>query len=401
MAPADQVLDDQDLDDQGLDDQDLDDQAERLFELVLGCPPEHRRAFLEDVCAADPKLRRELAALLPHADADPEFLATPLLQRPVSDLAELFGGGNQQDGDGQEEESDLPKEIGGYRIVRILGYGASAVVYEARQRSPKRAVALKLLWPGPVTPALKRRFTAEAQLLSRFRHPGIVRIFEAGVQELRDPRGTVYRLPFLVMELVSGSCLKSYVSCAELSLEDRLRLFAKICDAVDHAHRQGVLHRDLKPANILVDESGQPKIVDFGIARSSGLNALGSNAEPGTRLTATGQVLGSLAYMSPEQLRDSHRVDARSDVYALGVILYQMLSGQLPYEVHHLSVAETAALIERTEPAPLDTFNRACRGDLQTITAKAMARDRSRRYSSAAQLAKDVRLHIDQLPLTA
>jgi serine/threonine protein kinase len=286
-----------------------------------------------------------------------------------------------------DREAALPEEVGGYRVVSLLGQGGMGVVYEARQQSPERSVALKLLHPALATPGMRRRFETEAQLLGRLHHPGIVRIFEAGVQEATGPGGVVYRLPFLVLELVRGRRLDDYVSRSGLSLHGCLRLFARICDAVGHAHRQGIVHRDLKPANILVEEGGQPKVLDFGIAR-----VIGPDAETVTPLTATGQILGSFAYMSPEQIGGCpRRVDARSDVYALGVILYQMLAGRLPYEVGRLSVTEAAALIANTRPEPLTCLDQPCRGELEAIVSRAMARDRSRRYCAAARLAAEVR----------
>ncbi len=203
-----------------------------------------------------------------------------------------------------------------------------AVVFEALQDHPRRIVALKLLCSGPSSEGMLRRFASEAELMGRLHHPGIAQIFEAGQEEFQSPEGAVYRLPFLAMEYVRGERLDRWAAAGDRSLSDRLRLFAEVCDAVDHAHRQGVLHRDLKPANILVDEAGHPKVLDFGIAR-----AVGSASEAPTPLTTKGQIVGTLAYMSPEQLdADSARIDALSDVYALGVILYEMLAGRPPYE---------------------------------------------------------------------
>lgn len=338
------------------------DKAERLFELALARPPPERGAFLDAACVGEPELRRELAALLPHAEAEPDFLAIPAVQLAMPHLARFFGHG-------AGEGVGLPDNLGGYRIVCRLGYGAMGVIYEARRQAPpflarrgrpERSVALKLPHPGPPTPALKLRFAAEARLLARLRHPGIVRLFEAGVEGVNGPGRMDCRVPFLVIELVRGQRLDRYVSGARLSLDDRLRLFAKICDAVDHAHRRGVIHRDLKPANIVVENGGQPKILDFGIAR-----AVGADGETRPPIAAKGQVLGTLAYMSPEQLGDRHnRGDVRSDVWALGVILYQLLADQLPYEVSHLSVAEVAGLIDKTRAAPLDSLDCSCHGGL-------------------------------------
>ncbi len=372
---------------------DQDERAERLLEAALELAPAQRDGFLASACRDEPGLRRDLASLLAHAEGDPGFLRSPLLRVAVPDLAELFGADTgdpprplRQDGDG------LPEQIGGYRILRLLGYGGTGVVYEARQQSPERSVALKLLCPGPATPDLRRRFAAEARLLGRLHHPDITQIFEAGVYDVTDPTGAVHSLPFLVLELVRGERLDRWAARAELTAAHRLRVFARVCEAVHYAHQRGIVHRDLKPANILVDGDRQPKILDFGIARAVGTDA--------GAVTPAGQILGSLAYMSTEQLAgDSHLVDERSDVYALGVILYQVLSGRLPFDVRHLSVAEAAARIAGTHAPPLGTLDRALSGDLSIIADKAMAKNRERRYPSAAELAADVRRHLRHQPI--
>ena len=357
--------------------------AEKLFERALELPAAERDAYLDAACEGEPDLRRELSALLPFAEGDPGFLTSPVPRPAALDS-------------GATADAVLEK-IGGYRIVRIVGYGGMAVVYEALQAHPRRTVALKLLCSGPNTDGVVRRFAAEAELMGRLHHPGIAQIFEAGVEEYQSPEGNLHRLPFLAMEYVRGERLDRWAADKGHSLRDRLRLFAEVCDAVDHAHGQGVLHRDLKPANILVDEGGHPKVLDFGIAR-----AVESASETPTPLTGTGQMVGTLAYMSPEQLdADRGRIDARSDVYALGVILYQLLAGRPPYDIHQLGVAEAALLIEQTEAAPLGSVRRELAGDLETIAAKAMAKGRERRYRSPAELAADVRRYLAGQPIRA
>ncbi len=289
-----------------------------------------------------------------------------------------------------EDQNALPTTIGRYRILRLLGEGGMGAVYEAEQDQPRRGVALKVIKSAWANRELVRRFEQESQALGRLHHPGIAQIYEAGSAE------TSFGVqPFFAMELIRGRPLVEYANAEKLTTRQRLELMIQVCDAVQHAHRRGIIHRDLKPGNILVDESGQPKILDFGLARATDSDA------QATRQTDLGQLLGTLAYMSPEQvLADPLALDTRSDVYALGVILYELLAGKLPYSLPR-TMLEAVRTIQQTDPAPLSSVHRDYRGDIETIVAKALEKDKTRRYASAAELAADIRRHLRDEPIVA
>jgi tetratricopeptide (TPR) repeat protein/predicted Ser/Thr protein kinase len=285
---------------------------------------------------------------------------------------------------------EIPNFIGRYRILRLLGEGGMGAVYEAEQDQPRRLVALKVIRAAWAGPELIRRFEQESQALARLHHPGIAQIYEAGSAE--TPFGVQ---PFFAMELIQGKPLVQYAEEHKLSYRQRLELMIAVCEAVEHAHQRGILHRDLKPANILVDESGQPKILDFGLARVTDADA------QATRQTDMGQLLGTLAYMSPEQvLADPLALDTRSDVYALGVILYELLAQKMPYALSNL-LHEAVETIRLAEPQKLSSINRSYRGDIETIVSKALEKDKERRYPSAAALAGDIRRYLDDEPIVA
>ncbi len=286
--------------------------------------------------------------------------------------------------------NSFPESIGGYRIVRLLGQGGMGAVYEAEQDRPRRSVALKVIKSAWASPDLLHRFQQEFQALGRLHHPGIAQIYEAGAADTGFGSQ-----PFFAMEIIRGQSLTDFADTHQLNTRQRLALMIQVCEAVEHAHQRGIIHRDLKPGNILVDENGQPKILDFGLARVTDSDA------KATRQTDMGQLLGTLAYMSPEQfLADPLALDTRSDVYALGVILYELLSHQMPYPMSQL-VHEVMQTIQLTDAVALSSIDRAYRGDIETIVAKALEKDKTRRYGSAAELAADIRRHLEDKPITA
>lgn len=287
----------------------------------------------------------------------------------------------------------IGQTIGHYRIRSVIASGGMGTVFEAVQESPRRIVALKVVKHGIASRSALRRFEYESQILARLRHPGIAQVYEAGTHD--DNAGAV---PYFAMEYIPNARpITDYVREKKLSTHERLELFTKVCDAVHHGHQKGIIHRDLKPGNILVDSQGQPKVIDFGVAR-----ATDSDLAVTTLQTDVGQLIGTLQYMSPEQCdADPHDIDTRSDVYALGIVLYEMLSEQLPYDVTKVAVYEAARVIREIAPAKLSSFNRRLRGDIETIALKAMEKERDRRYHSAADLGADISRYLSNEPIIA
>lgn len=293
-----------------------------------------------------------------------------------------------------EAHGDPSDRVEGYRIVRAIASGGMGTVYEAEQLNPRRRVALKVVKRGAVTPRMVRRFEFEAQILARLDHPGIARVHEAGTFDSgAGPQ------PYFAMEFVEGRPPTRWAEERGLPIRDRLELMAKVCDAVEHAHRKGVIHRDLKPDNILVVDdgtrSGQPKVLDFGLARDF-------DAQAATMGTQTGQILGTPLYMSPEQWSGRpDDLDTRSDVYSIGVVAWEVLAGRHPIDARGKSLFELLEAIRDSEPAPISTTNPAFRGDVETILAKALARERERRYASASELGADIRRYLNDEPVSA
>ncbi len=367
------------------------DRLRALFVEGRRLEPGPQRALLDRARAEDPDLCRELESLLAwDARSVPGVDSAPGAELLARALSESSGG--SPPAAATSATSQAPARIGHYAILGIIGEGGMGVVYEARQEDPARSVALKVIRPGFTTPALLRRFRHEAQVLGQLQHPGIAQIYEAGTADTGE--GGV---PFFAMELVRGKPLLDFAQAGDLGTRARLDLVARLCDALHHAHRKGVVHRDLKPANILVEETGQPKILDFGVAR-----ATDADVQTVTLQTDVGQLVGTVPYMSPEQASgDPALIDVRSDVYALGVITFELLTGRLPYAVQGKMIHEAARIIRDQEPSRLSSVNRALRGDVETIVAKALEKAPQRRYQSAAELASDIRRYLADQPIVA
>ena len=374
----------------------------KLFKAACEKDPQQRAEFLRRACGDDELVRREVESLLANDDEADTFLQTPALGKTfaeahpeslVAKAASTVADRNTANvgANGLASES-YPERIGQYRILGILGEGGMGVVYRAEQENPRRLVALKVIKPGVESEATLKRFEHEGQVLGWLQHPGIAKVFEAGRADTgQGPQ------PFFAMELVHGQPITEYAQAQRLGIRQRLELIAKVCDAAHYAHQKGVIHRDLKSGNILVDESGEPRILDFGVAR-----ATDADIRTTTLQTAVGQLVGTIAYMSPEQIAgDPRELDTRSDVYSLGVVAYELLTGRLPVEVSGKTIPQAARAISEEEPTQLRSINRVFRGDVDTIISKALEKDKNRRYQSASDFAADIRRYLSDQPIAA
>lgn len=368
-------------------DEERDRRVFEIFAQACGLPDQDRAALLDELCAGDPELRRQAEAML-VADASPSpaidsgTQVDGFLSRQIALLHPEWDGGSR---------GEPPALDGHYTILRSIGEGGMGAVYEAEQHSPRRRVAIKAIRPGRITPQLRKRFDYEAQVLARLEHPGIARLYESNTQ---SDGGRVRA--YLAMELVKGEPIDAYVANHALEIPQRLALFAKVCDAIAYAHRMGVIHRDLKPANILITSEGDPKILDFGVAR-----IVSDERLVATQLTQDGQMIGTLAYMSPEQVEGRHDLDTRTDVYALGVLLYKLLSGRLPIDIDDTNLLTASRRVLEETPRKVGQLDRRFKGDLETIVSKAMEKDPARRYSSVEQLRSELERYLSGRPIEA
>ena len=354
-----------------------------IFDTALAiADPATRKRYLDEACAGDAPLRARVEAMLAISDASTSGLGgLPEINRPTPLPSPSV------------PDRLLGSVIGGVKLVRVISEGGMGRVYEGRQENPRRTVAVKLVRPGMATDKLLRRFEFEAQVLARLSHPGIAQIYAAGAEgEGPDAQ------PYFVMEYIAGAkSITQYADDLKLSNQARLSLFQKVCDAVAYGHQKGVIHRDLKPGNILVNASGEPKVIDFGIAKTTD-----SDMALTTMQTDVGRLLGTFQYMSPEQFdADPHAIDVRSDVYALGVVLYELLTGKPPYELQKRILPEIASIVRQQEPTPITSVNKTLRKDVGIIAGKCLEKDKTRRYSSASELAADIGRHLAGDPIAA
>lgn len=362
---------------------DLTDKQKQLADEIaadaLNLPDSEQVDFVRSRCEDDRAIYEEVMSLLDYV---PKAERRDLLE--ISPALPLVHPA--------QTDHRIGSMVGRYRITELLARGGMGVVYRAEQERPQRSVALKLIRGGFLSSELLRRFEIETQVLGQLQHPGIAQIFEAGTADSDEgPQ------PFFAMEYIEGLNLIEYAEREKLDLPGRLGLMIKIGEAVQHAHRKGVIHRDLKPANILVDREGQPRILDFGIARGTDadLQVTTVGSDPGL-------LIGTLPYMSPEQVQGrSDDLDTRSDVYSLGVVCYELLTDELPRDLKGKTITEAIREITESDPKRLSATGLNFPGDLETIVAKALEGDRDERYDTASELNADLRRFLDDEPISA
>ena len=346
-------------------------QIKDLFQSATVLPPEQRATFLGSACGGDAELRSEVESLLAaENNSDRINKGSDFAKRALQDAL---------------KHGESTGRVGSYRIERLIGHGGMGTVYSARNPAIDNAplVAIKMVSRGMDTANVIKRFHQEQHILANLDHPNIARIYDGGTTD--DGR------PYFVMEYVEGQPIDVYCRDRVLSAEERLRLFQKVCAAVDSAHEKLVIHRDIKPNNILVSHDGEPKLLDFGIAKIF-------NTEPGATMTVATRVM-TPAYASPEQVR-GERVTPASDVYALGVLLYELLSGERPYRLQSHSSEEIARVVCYEEPPKPSTYWPIASA-LDDIVLKAMRKEPGSRYQRAAAFSDDIQAYLEHRPVAA
>jgi serine/threonine protein kinase/tetratricopeptide (TPR) repeat protein len=357
-------------------------QVEEIFHQALERPESERTSWLDFTCGDDAELRAEVGSLIESDRAAAGAFVGSKIERAVMQLNE------------ERQPTVEGRRLGPYRLLRELGRGGMGAVYLAARddQQYESEVAIKLVRPGLDTDFILRRFRRERQILARLQHSNIARMFDGGTTE--------DGIPYLVMEYVKGSWITNYAAEYRLSVEARLRLFLPVCDAVEHAHRNFIIHRDLKPANILIDPTGAPKLLDFGVSKLL-------HSEQSDPSETQGVSMMTPDYASPEQML-GEPVGVASDVYSLGAVLYELLTGVRPHKIKKCTpLALERAICQEETIAPSLAVRgdrrlyRRIAGDLDNIILRAMQKQPERRYLTAGQMADDIRRHLDHRPVEA
>ena len=378
--------------------------AEEIFCAALEIESmDERNAFVEKACAGDAALRREVELFLEALnksddyfdDGGPTRITAVEIANTITHIPEFF----EKIKSTLPDDDEVGKQIGDYKLLQKIGEGGVGNVYLAEQSKPvRRQVALKIIKAGMDTKNVIARFEAERQALAMMEHPNIARVLNAGETETGRP--------YFVMELVHGERITTYCDENGLSLRQRLELFIEVCHAIQHAHQKGIIHRDIKPSNVLItrhDGAPSPVVIDFGIAKATEENLLTEK----TLNTSMGPIIGTPVYMSPEQADAAHTdIDTRSDIYSLGVLLYELLTGQPPFNQKELLqsglVEMCRTLREREPPLPsVKAAQNALSGDLDGIIMMALEKDRARRYQTADAFADDILRYLNNEPVAA
>lgn len=347
--------------------------ARELFEEAVSLAPGERRTFLVNACGKNISLLSAVEDLLVF-DESAERTGSSFLNPPLRWLP---------------RELDAGTRLGNYKLERRIAAGGMGTVYEATQDHPRRKVAIKLLKSGAATPDVLRRFQYESEYLGKLHHPSIAQVYESGMHE---------GIPYFAMEYIeNGRPITQFVREQKLNIRQIIQLMTSVCDAVHHGHQKGILHRDLKPSNILVDSAGIVKIIDFGVARAT--DPAGAAR---TEHTHTGQLVGTLQYMSPEQIAGNVRdLDTRTDVYGLGIVIFELLTGRLPFSIAGMALPEAIRYLSETKIPAVRAVNAQIPVELEWIVQKSLDSERERRYASASELAADLKHWLHREPVAA
>jgi serine/threonine protein kinase len=367
-------------------------QLKSVLEPAMELAPERRADFLDEACAGDLELREEVESFLEYETASDDLLENPIFSPVLQEIAE------------EMHEDFAGRQIGKYRILREIGAGGMGMVFLAERADGEfeQQVAVKLLRRSFFDSSAKQRFQQERQILARLHHPFIAGLIDGGTTEENTP--------FLVMEYVEGTSITRYADEKNLSLNERLDLFRKVCEAVSFAHRNLIVHRDLKPDNILIGEDGTPKLLDFGIAKLMSATEIKATITRHQPLTPE--------YAAPEQITGA-AITTATDIYALGVILYELIARQRPFSRTDKSGSQNLlrSISEKEPPRPSSVIKsrksesfdpkfkiqnpKLLKGDLDNIVLKALRKAPERRYKSVELFAEDVRRHLAGLPVSA